>query len=47
VNSEMALEDVIERLCRCTWRPGSRELRNEIGGHDRATLETYLQAEIE
>jgi len=39
VNSEMHLEAVIERVWRCTWRLRSSELRDAIGGCDRASLE--------
>jgi len=54
-NSEIHLETVIERVWRCTcrprsmwtqrctWRPWSREFGDALGGHDRSTLEEYLE----
>jgi len=47
VNSEMHLEAVIERIWKCTGRPGWSELRDALGGRDRASLEMHWQAEIE
>jgi len=42
------LEDVLDRAClRCTWRRRSNELRDALGGRDRASLEMHLEAEIE
>jgi len=53
------LEAVIERVWRCTWRPWSCDFANALwrpwlsdfsdalGGHDRASLETHLDAVIE
>jgi len=46
VNSEMHLEAVIERVWRCTWRLRSSELRDVLGGRDRASLEMHLEAVI-
>jgi len=46
VNSEMHLEAVIERVSRCTWRLRSSELRDALGGRDRASLEMHLEAMI-
>jgi len=47
VNSEMHFKAVIERVWRCNWRPRFSELRATLGGHDRASLEMHLEAEIE
>jgi len=47
VNSEMHVEAVIERVWGCTWRPSSSELRNALGGHNRASLEMHLEDVIE
>jgi hypothetical protein len=47
VNSEMHLEAVIEPVLICTWRLRSSELRDALGGRDRASLEMHLEAEIE
>jgi len=47
VSLEMHLEAVIEGSERCTWRPLSRELRPALGDYDGASLEIYLEAEIE
>jgi len=47
VNSEMHFEAVIERVWRCNWRPRLSELRDTLGGRDRASLEMHLEAEIE
>jgi len=39
------LEDVLDRAClRCTWRWRSSELRDALGGRDRARLDEYLEA---
>jgi len=46
VNSEMQLDAVSDRIWRCTWRPRSSELRDAIGCHDQAWLDTRLEAEI-
>jgi len=43
----MRSEAVIERVWRCTWRPRSSELRDALGGRDRATLDMHLDAVIE
>jgi len=40
---KMYLEAVMERVCRCTWRPWSCGL----GGHNCASLEIHLEAVIE
>ena len=37
----------IERTQRCTGRPRLYELRDVLGGRDRASLEMHLEAEIE
>jgi len=47
VNSEMHFEAVIERVCRCNWRPRSSALRAALGGRDRGSLEMHLEANIE
>jgi len=46
VNSEMHLEALIERVWRCTWRLRSSELRDALGGWDRASFEMHLEAII-
>jgi len=46
VNSEMHFEAVIERVWRCNWRPRLSELRDTLGGSDRASLEMHLEAEL-
>jgi len=38
-----SVQVVIERVWRCIWRPRS----NDCGGHNRASLETHLEAVIE
>jgi len=43
----MYLEAVIERVERCTWRPGSSELRDALGGQDRVNSEIHSEAAIE
>jgi len=40
---EMHLEALTERVWRCTWRPRSSELRDALGGHDRANLEAGFE----
>jgi len=40
------LGDVIERVCRCTWRPQLSECGDIFGGRDRASLEMHLEAVI-
>jgi len=47
VNSEMHWEAVIGRFWTCTWRPRLSELRDALGGRDRASLDMNLEAEIE
>jgi len=47
VNTEMHFEAAIECVWRCNWRPRLSELRDALGGHDRASLEMHLEAEIE
>jgi len=47
VNSQMHLEAVIERVWRCIWRARLSELRDALGGRDRASLEMHLEAEVE
>ena len=53
VNLGMHLEAVIVELggvlgdgAGCTWRWQSSELRDALGGHDRANLEVNLEAAI-
>ena len=41
------MEDVIDRVWRCTCRPRSSALRDALGGHDRASLVMHLEPEIE
>ena len=43
----MYLEAVIERVCRCNWRPRLSEFRDALGGRDRASLEMHWEAVIE
>jgi len=43
----MHLEAVIEQVWRCPWRPTLRQLRDALGGRDRARLEMHLEAETE
>jgi hypothetical protein len=40
-------EAVIERVWRCTWRPGWSELRAALGGRDRSSLEMHVEPKIE
>jgi len=41
------LEEVLDRAClRCTWRGRSGELRDALGGQDRASLEMHLEVMI-
>jgi hypothetical protein len=40
------METMIEGTSRSTWRPGSCEQGDVLGGHDRVSLEMYLEAEI-
>jgi len=40
---DLPIEAVIERVCRCTWRPWSCKL----GGRNQASLEIHLEAVIE
>jgi len=47
VTLEMHTETVIERVWRCTLRPRSSQLRDALGGRDRASLEMHLEAVIE
>jgi len=47
VNSKMHLKAVIERVRRCTWRPGLSELRDTLRGRDIASLKIQLETEIE
>jgi len=42
----MHLETEIECSQRCTWRLRSSELRDALGGRDRASLEMHLEAMI-
>jgi len=43
VNSEMHLETEIEWTQRSTWRPGSSEFGDALGGHDRANLQAVIE----
>jgi len=36
---EMHLKAEVEWTQRCTWRPGSSEFGDALGGHDRSRLE--------
>jgi len=47
VSLEMHLEDVIEPVWRCIWRPRSSELTDLLGGGDRASLVMHLEAVFE
>jgi len=47
VNWEMHWEAVIKRIWRCNWRQRLTELRDALGGRDRACLDMQLEAEIE
>jgi len=44
VSLEMNLEAVIERVWRGNWRPRLSELRDALGGQDRASLEMHFEA---
>jgi len=47
VQPQSLLEDVLDRAClRCLWRQRSNELRDALGGRDRACLEMHLEAEV-
>ena len=39
----MHLETEIEWTQRCTWRPGSREFKDALGGHDRANMQAVIE----
>ena len=41
--SEMHFEAVIDGVWRCTGRPRWSQLRDALGGYDRARLEEYLE----
>ena len=43
MNSELHSEAVIERVWRCTWRLRLIELRNALGGCNRASLEMHFE----
>jgi len=43
VISDMHLEAVIERDWRCNWRSRLSQLRDALGGRDRASLETEIE----
>jgi len=43
VRWELHFEAEIEWTQRCTGRPGSRELRDALRGHDRANLEAVIE----
>ena len=38
---------MIERVWRCNWRSRLSELRDALGGCDRASLEMHMAAEFE
>ena len=42
-SSDMHLEAEIEWTQRCTWRAGSSELKDALGGRDRANLEAVIE----
>jgi hypothetical protein len=44
VNSEMLWDAMIERVCSCTWRPRSGELRDALQVGDQARSGVYLEA---
>jgi hypothetical protein len=44
---EMHLEAEVERVWRCTCRPGSSEGRDALRGRDRVSLGMQLETEIE
>jgi hypothetical protein len=43
----MYLEAMIEGTQSCTWRPGSCELGDVLGGLDRLSSEMHFEASIE
>jgi len=43
VNWEMHLDTEIEWTQRYTWRPGSSEFEDALGGHDRANLQAVIE----
>jgi hypothetical protein len=47
VDTKMHLESMIVQVCRCNWRPRLGELRDTLRARDHASLEMYLEAEIE
>jgi len=47
VNSEIYPEAVMERVWRYTWGLRFGELRDALGGRDRASVEMHLETEIE
>jgi len=47
VNSEIHLEAMIEQVWRCTWRPRLSELRDALGGRDRASWGIHFEPVIE
>ena len=47
MNSEMHWEAMIKQVERCTWRPRSSELRDALGGQNRANSEIHSKAVIE
>ena len=46
MNSEMHFQAVIERVWRSNWKPRLSELRDALGGRDRASLEEYLKVVV-
>jgi len=37
------LQTVIEQVWRYTWRPGSSDFGDALGGHDRANLQAIIE----
>jgi hypothetical protein len=47
VNSKTHFNAAMERVWKCTGSSRLRELRDALGGCDRASLEIHLHAEVE
>jgi len=47
VNSEIHSDAVMELVWGCNWRPRSSELKDALGGRDKASLEMHFKAVIE
>jgi len=43
-SSTICFEAVIDRVWRCTWRPGWSEPRDALGGRDPVSMEMHLQS---